>query len=99
MPARIQSLIWLDLECLIVQPPLLYALGNEFDAALRPVHFRNVGLSLTEPLNAFWKGIYDVLGTQDVEYTTESFIDQQCLLAYFNSHGLSTRPSLGLLRR
>jgi len=99
MPGDIQSLIWLDVECLIVQPPLLYALGDEFDAALRPAHLRNVGLFLTEPLNAYWKGIYEVLGIQDVQYATESFIDHQCLRAYFNSHGFSIRPCLGLLRR
>jgi hypothetical protein len=99
VPASIQSLIWLDLECLIIQPPVLFALENEFDAALRPVHIRNVGLSPTEPLNAFWKGIYDALGIQEVQRTIESFVDHQCLRAYFNSHGFSIRPKLGLLRR
>lgn len=98
-PAGTQSLIWLDLECLVIQPPLLYALGNEYDAALRPVHLQNVGLPPTEPLNAFWKGIYDAVGIQDVQRTTESFIDHQCLRAYFNSHGFSVRPTLGLFQR
>ncbi len=98
-PAGVQSLIWLDLECLVIQPPLLYVLGDEYDAALRPVHLRNVGLPPSEPLNAFWKGIYAALGIQDVQRTTESFIDRQCLRAYFNSHGFSLRPALGLFRR
>jgi hypothetical protein len=98
-PAGTQSLIWLDLECLVIQPPLLYALGDGFDAALRPVHLRNVGLPPEEPLNAFWKGIYDAAGIQDVQRTVESFVDQQRLRAYFNSHGFSIRPTLGLCSR
>lgn len=98
-PLGIHSLIWLDPECLIIQPPLLYDLEEDFDAAFRPVHLRNVGLSPDEPLNAFWKGIYRVLGVQDIQRPVNSFVDQQCLRAYFNSHGFSIRPQLGLMNR
>jgi len=87
-PAGVRSLIWLDLECLVVQPPLLFDLGDKCDAALRPVHLRNVGLSPSEPPDAFWKGIYAELGIDDVHSTVYSFIDHQPLRAYFNSHGL-----------
>ncbi len=98
-PAGVRSLIWLDLECLVVQPPLLFDLGDECDAALRPVHLRNVGLPPFEPLDAFWKGICVELGIDDVHSTVYSFIDHQPLRAYFNSHGLSVRPECGLFRR
>ena len=98
-PEGCQALVWLDLECLILQPPLLYTLGEKCDAAFRPVHIRNVGLPPSEPLNAYWRGIYEALGIQDISLTTESFIDRQVLRAYFNSHGFSLRPGLGLLRR
>jgi hypothetical protein len=95
-PAGLQSLIWLDLNCLVIQPPVLFNLGDESDAALRPVHVRNVGLSPTEPLDEFWKGIYNVLGIKDVGSTVDSFVDCQRLRAYFNSHGFSVNPSRGL---
>lgn len=98
-PAGVQSLIWLDLECLVVQPPLLFDLGDECEVALRPVHLRNVGLPPSEPLDAFWKGICAELGIDDVHSTVYSFIDHQPLRAYFNSHGLSVRPACGLFRR
>jgi hypothetical protein len=97
--AAVNSLIWLDLNYLIVQPPKLFDLGTEFDAALRPVHIRNVGLPPSEPLDAFWKGIYAALGIDNVQSTIHSFIDQQCLRAYFNSHGLAVRPGKGLFQR
>jgi hypothetical protein len=98
-PRETQSLIWLDLDCLVVQPPRLYHLEDDFDAALRPVHVRNVGLAPDEALDAFWKGIYTELDITDVPITVESFVDRQRLRAYFNSHGLSLRPSLGLFNR
>jgi hypothetical protein len=95
-PREIQSLIWLDLECLVIQPPLLFELGGEYDAALRPVHIRNVGLSPSEPLDAFWKGIYTSLGVEDVQSTVVSFVDHQHLRAYYNSHGFAVNPASGL---
>lgn len=98
-PVEINSLIWLDAEYLIIQPPSLFALEDAFDAAVRPVHHRNVGLSPDEELNDFWRGIYTAIGIRDVSLFVDSFIDHQCLRAYFNSHGFSLRPSLGLCRR
>ncbi len=98
-PAGTPALVWLDPNCLIVQPPLLYDLGDSIDAALRPVHIRNVGLPPGQPLDAFWSGIYRVVGVEDVALTVTSFIGRQELRAYFNSHSLAVRPSLGLCAR
>jgi len=98
-PAGVKSLVWLDLECLVVQPPVLFALDDEFDAALRPVHIRNVGLPRTAPLDPFWAGIYAALGLSDIALTVESFVGRQPLRAYFNSHGLAVRPGRGLFGR
>lgn len=98
-PAGTPALVWLDPNCLIVQPPLLFDLGASFDAALRPVHVRNVGSPPTEPPDAFWGGIYAALGVADVSLTVTSFIDRQELRAYFNSHAMAIRPALGLFGR
>jgi len=97
--SSIQSLIWIDPACLIVDPPLLFALDQSLDAAVRPVHIRNVGLTATEPLDGFWKKTYEAVGIDDVQITVESFVDGQELRAYYNSHAFSVDPSLGLLRR
>jgi hypothetical protein len=98
-PASIRSLTWLDSNCLVVQPPLLFNLGAEFDAALRPVHIRNVGLPPSTPLDTFWKGICAAIGVDDIHITVKSFVDGQTLRAYFNSHGLAVNPALGLFQR
>ncbi|MBI5030486.1 MAG: hypothetical protein HZB51_08160 [Chloroflexi bacterium] len=96
---EIHSLVWIDSNCLIVQPPLLFDLGGTFDAAVRPVHIRNIGLPTSDPLDVYWKTIYAAVGVSDIASTVESFVDEQPLRAYFNSHAFAIDPQKGLLRR
>lgn len=95
-PPESQSLVWMDPNCLVLQPPLLYELGPEFDAALRPVHIRNVGSLAGEAPDNFWQGVYAAAGVKELALSVESFVDRQVLRAYFNSHAFALRPSLGL---
>ena len=97
--ARIQNLIWIDPGCLIIRPPTLFHLGRSFDAAVRPVHIRNVGLSTIEPLDGFWRKVYEIVGVSDVHTAVDSFVDGQHIRAYYNSHAFSVNPSKRLLRR
>ena len=99
MAAGVQSLIWADPGVLFIQPPRLYDLGASFDAAVRPVHIKNVGLLATEPLDGFWQKVYQTVGVQDISVTVDSFVDTQHLRAYFNSHAFAVHPSAGLLRQ
>lgn len=99
VPANIAGLIWLDLNCLVVQPPALFSLTSTYGAAVRPVHVRNVGLLNTDPLDDFWRGIYAAVGVTDTNTFVESFIDRQTLRSYFNSHGFALNPKLGLGKR
>jgi hypothetical protein len=100
---EIHSLVWLSLDCLIINPPLLFKLGPESDvasadAAFRPVHHRNIGSPASEPLDAFWSGIYRALGIDEMPYTVESFADSQTLRPYFNTHCFAFNPATGLGR-
>ena len=94
----IRCLIWLNPECLIVSPPLLFDLEPSFDAAFRPVHHQNVGSPAQEALDEFWKGVYAAAGLDDGPFTVESFADAQTLRPYFNTHCFSIDPSKGLCR-
>lgn len=96
---RARSLVWIDPTCLIVNPPVLFDLGSTFDAAVRPVHIRNVGLGATDPVDGYWAKIYSTLGVQDIQFTAQSFVDAQRIRAYFNTHAFAINPSKGLLRR
>jgi hypothetical protein len=93
------ALVSIDAECLIVNPPSLFALNSGMDAAVRPVHVRNVGLRATDPLDVYWQKIYESVGQPEVRFVVESFVDRQHLRAYFNSHAFSVNPRLGLMRR
>jgi hypothetical protein len=96
-PAGVHALVWVDPSCLVVNPPLLYGLAGEIDAALRPVHIRNVGLPETEPLDAYWEKVYETVGVQDIQAVVESFVDGQRIRAYFNTHAFAVNPAEGLL--
>jgi hypothetical protein len=93
------SLVWVTPGCLFLKAPLLFDLGERYDAAVRPVHIRNVGLPFGAPPDAFWRGVYAALGIDGIPLGIESFVDSQALNAYFNSHSFSVRPSLGLMKR
>jgi hypothetical protein len=95
----VASLVFLTPECLIVNPPALFDLGRSYDAAVRPVHIRNVGLHIKDALDGFWRGVYGAVGVDDVQTSVVSFVDAQHLRAYFNSAAFAVRPSLGVFRR
>lgn len=97
--SAVRSLIWLSPEFLVVNPPLLLDLAPSFDAAVRPVHFKNVGLLAAEPLDDFWKQIYETVGTNDVHPPVESFLDALRIRPYFNTHAFALDPQKGLCRR
>lgn len=95
---KVKSLVWLSPQCLIVNPPDLFDLTPDFDAAFRPVHIRNVGLPADEPLNAYWREVYRAVGVEDPAHMVESFVDHQTLRPYFNSHIFAIDPTQGVLR-
>jgi len=100
---EVRSLVLLSLDCLVINPPLLFDLGPESgaapaDAAFRPVHHRNVGSPAHEPPDDFWRGIYRALDVDDVPYTVQSFADGQTLRPYFNTHCFAFSPGTGLAR-
>jgi hypothetical protein len=99
VPAGTRSLVWIDPGCLVVQPPLGFALGPQYDAAFRPVHIRNVGLPPSEPLDPFWQAIYRAAGVEDVHTTVTSFVDGQLLRSYFNTHAFAINPGMRLMGR
>ena len=95
----VESLVWLIPECLILRPPVLFELSETESAAVRPVHIRNVGLPSGSAPDAFWGGIFDVVGEPDPSLGVESFVEGERIRPYFNSAAFAVRPASGLLRR
>ena len=96
--ANFRSLVWLDPNCLVIQPPALFDLNPAYEAAFRPVHIQNVGSLVSEPMDEFWETIYRTIGVEDPSFTVQSFVDSKRLRPYFNTHLFSINPSKGLLR-
>lgn len=96
---RARTLAWLDPRCLVVKPPEGLALDAAHDAALRPVHIRNVGSPSAEMPDDFWQAVFAALGLPDVELGVESYVDAQRIRAYFNCGTFAVNPNLGLMRR
>jgi hypothetical protein len=96
--SEVQSLVWLNPDCLIFNPPALFVLGEAYDAAFRSVHIRNVGSLADEPIDGYWLSVYEEIGVREVPYTFESFVDAQTIRPYFNTHCFSIDPSLGIMR-
>jgi hypothetical protein len=93
-----RSLIWIDRCCLVVGPPVLFDLGGSFDAAVRPVHHRNVGISAGAPLDEYWQQVYEAVGIRDTSAVVETFVEAERIRAYFNTHAFAVNPGKGLLR-
>lgn len=96
---RFDSLVWIDTSCLVVKPPVLYDVGDEADAAFRPVHIRNVGSLASQEPDGYWKGIFARVGVEDIASTVTSFVDGQQIRSYFNTHSFAVNPDKGLMAR
>ncbi len=95
----VRSLVWLSPDTLTVRPPRLFDLGEGYDAAVRPVHLRNIGLLETDPVDGFWKRVYEAVGAGEPRIRVESFVEGARIRAYFNTHAVAVNPSRGLFRR
>lgn len=94
----VHTLIWLNPDCLIFNSLDLFVLGDQYDAAFRPVHIRNVGSLANEPIDGYWQRVYEVVRVNQVSYTIESYVDGQILWPYFNTHCFAINPAKGILQ-
>jgi len=94
-----RSLVWIDPCCLVLREPELLNCGNGIAAALRPVHIRNIGQPISGEIDGFWKDIYNQCNTSIWKDGIESFVDEQKLLPYFNSHCFSLDPRMKILTK
>lgn len=80
-----EKTVWLDSSSVILKSPALFALQNNFEIALRPVHIKNIGLSFGAEIDGYWKKIYSML---DLDHTTlhsmRTYVDEQEVFPYFN---------------
>ncbi len=88
-----RALVWMNPECLVLRPPVELTLKPHEAIAVRPVHIRNVGSPIVEPVNDYWLAVFKALGVDPARaFAVESFVDGQKIRAYFNCGTMSIRP-------
>lgn len=98
-PEGTDALVWISPESVIVGPPDMYVLDEDHDVAVRPVHVKNVGIEVDEPVDSYWSRVLEIAGAEESQFAVESYVDRRRLRGYFNSHSYCVNPSLGLFRR
>jgi hypothetical protein len=93
----VNTLVWVNPSCLVVNPPLAFDLDMNQEAAFRPVHLRNVGSLATAPLDPFWRGIYHEVVLNVIPFIVQPLIGGQDLRPYFNTHCFSIASHRGTL--
>jgi hypothetical protein len=98
LSGKVHSMVWISPRALIVRPPLDFRLDDAHRAALRPVHIRNIGSLAASDPDPFWQAIYQHLEMPAPEQVVESYVDEQVMYPYFNTHLFAVDPSLGLMK-
>jgi hypothetical protein len=73
-------------------------LNKSTQAAFRPVHIQNIGLSADHALDPYWNKVYQEIGLGDTGYRVESYVDMQWIWPYFNTHLFAIDPRQAVLR-
>jgi hypothetical protein len=98
LDGKARSIIWMNPQCMIVNPPERLGLNSIHDAAFRPVHIQNVGLISDQRPDPFWHEIYRMVGLNQISHRVESYVDSKVLQPYFNTHLFSINPGMTVLR-
>jgi hypothetical protein len=98
LAAEGQSMVWMSFGCLIINPPVLFSLPKDYEAAFRPVHHKNIGSPVQEPPDGFWRKIYKSVGMTEAPFPVESYLDSQSIRPYFNAHCFSINTGRRMMR-
>jgi hypothetical protein len=91
-------LVWLDEDTIVLQEPGEFILPEGKSLGYRPVMHKNIGLLYTEPLDAFWGRIYEMLAVKESSlFPVVTPADGDTLKPYVNAGCLAIRPERGLL--
>jgi hypothetical protein len=97
--AEADWLVWIDPRAMLVSPPLAVDAPAGMCLSIRPVHYQNVGSAIRQPLDGFWRTIYQQAGVDTNRvWSVRSFMEGAELRAYYNCAFMAARPNRGLFR-
>jgi len=95
-----EQVAWMSSNSLILQEPRDYLLDSTKKLGYMPVHHTLVGSKINEPLNDFWRQIYDYCKVESEKvFPMKTHIDGQSIRPYFNAGFLIIRPKQKLMSR
>lgn len=90
---------FLDANIIILQEPHAFRLDEAQNFAYRPVMHQNIGSLYSEPLDAFWGRLYEILKVPESSlFPMEGVADKKIIRPYFNAGYLVVRPERGIFR-
>jgi glyoxylase-like metal-dependent hydrolase (beta-lactamase superfamily II) len=101
LAGKAETMVWMDADSLVLKEPTEFALARNKKIAIRPVNLsNNVGLPASEPVDPFWKKIYEMTGlTMETVPIMETYVDRQMVRTYLNCAIFAIRPDLGIFRQ
>ena len=96
---RTDLLAWLSPNTIVLREPGDFILQEGKCLGYRPVHHTLIGSLYDQPLNPFWRSIYQFCQVPDDRvFPMSTHVDNETLRPYFNAGCLITRPKKHLLR-
>ncbi len=93
-------LVWMDEDTIVLDEPKEFELADSVTFAYRPVMHNRSGSLNSEPPDAFWSRIYEVLEISETAlFPMTTPADRQVIRAHFNAGLLVVRPERQILRR
>ena len=92
-------LAWLDSNTILLHEPERFLLPDNIQLAYKPVHHRLLGSKFDQPIDPFWKEIYQYCQVpQERIFSMHPMVEDIRMRPYFNAGLLVIRPQQGLLR-
>ncbi len=92
-------LVYLGTNIIVIQEPKLFLLEEGRNLGYRPVHHKLIGSKYDQPLDKFWRLIYEKTAVnEDMLFPMQTHVDGNILRPYINSGYLVVRPERGFLR-
>ena len=92
-------LVWMDEDTIVLNEPSAFDLPDTVAFAYRPVMHNRSGTLHGQPVNPFWKRIYELLKLDpEAQFAMTTPADKQQIRAYFNAGLLVVRPEKEILR-
>ena len=97
---KAKHLAFLGTNTVVAKPPFEFILEDGVSFAYRPVHHKLIGSNYNEPIDKFWKLIYEKTNVKEKNiFPLRTHVDGNILRPYINSGHLVVKPKRGFFNQ